>query len=250
MGKVLWSIMIFIIMIIVMTIVMIYFLSGRKDEVKPTLTYADIRPTLKTGDIIFFVCFDHEDKIGEMLYYCRTKLINSEYGHVGIVMRDGDKLYLIDCSDTNHSGEKYAIYLNNRKQGGVKIIDLDIMIREYYNDNGGVFGVRYISREIINSSMITSIIKHKDKIYESKTFLSIMMFIDVILSHNIASKLVDRFVDYNKIYCSEMVYCILHDCGIVKEYPCKLFWPHLFNSNTFDDLLLVDYSDVIKFAYI
>jgi hypothetical protein len=50
--------------------------------------------------------------------------------------------------------------------------------------------------------------------------------------------------------CSEFVHSFLNKCGVLKDYPSKLFMPYYIeDSELFKDLELVRYSDIVRFRY-
>ena len=138
--------------LIIIILVFLYIKSNQKslDSYQnigsyPTYKYADIKNKLKTGDIMLFSYKKHQSKIHEIFYYCRTKLLGSEYGHVGIVIRDNDKLFLLECTDSDHIGNNKSFHFNNYGKGGVRIIELETLLKEYENGYMGIFGVKFIS---------------------------------------------------------------------------------------------------------
>lgn len=241
------TLIIIVIMFFVIILTSYYKSEFYQTTLEPMYKYSDIKPRLKTGDIMLFVCINHSTEFGKFVYYCRTKLVGSDYGHVGLVIRDGNDLFLVESTDTCHSGESWATYLNDKCKGGVRIINLDILLEEYVKDYNGFFGVKFISKEIPNNIIMPNVYKHRHKIFEKNYYLVLLMLMDYLLPRFFTDKFVSNPYVCNKIYCSELVYKILYDCNVLKKYKPKLFWPNFFTQKIFDDLQLVTYSPVYSF---
>ena len=234
-------------LIICIIIIIVYFLSSKSRNIDTSTRYDEIKDQLQTGDIMLFVCIKHSNKIDDMLYYSRTRMIGSDYGHVGLVLREGEKLYMVECTDANHCAEEQSYHLNDYGLGGVRIIDLDILVDVYTKEYGGIFAVKHISKAIPNEMFYDAIHKHSNKIFENKQYLTIMLIASLFIPSDILKFFTPDPMYDNKIYCSEMVYAVLRDCGVLAEYNQKLFWPYLFTNKIFDNLQLIPYSDVITF---
>ncbi|AGC01986.1 hypothetical protein H012_gp474 [Acanthamoeba polyphaga moumouvirus] len=234
---------------LILFIIFIYILNKKTNTNEIEYNYKDIRKYLKTGDIILFSCKKHENFLDELQYFSRTTLLGSEYGHVGLIMRENDKIYVVECTDNNHTGDYYAWRQNNYKKGGLRIIDLDILLKEYYKSHMGAYGIRFISEPIPNHIFLDKIKKYYNMTFESKLTLFTLAFIDICISHDLSSELADFFADKNKLMCSEFTHDILHRCGILKSYPSKIFWPHLIDNKLFDSLHNSKYSELYKFNF-
>lgn len=221
---------------------------GSLDKNEVIYQYQDIKLKLKTGDIILFSCKKHQSFTSEIKYFCRTTLLGSEYGHVGIILKSNNKLYVVECTSNPHTGRQYAYHLNNYNQGGVRIIDLEILLKEYYRDNTGEYAVKFIEKEIPNSHIFNNINKFKNMIFEHRLLLLFLGFIDTCISHNLAIYLSNILPENNTLMCSEFMHRLLCDCGILEEYPSKLFWPHTVNNKIFEDLEIIKYSKPYKFT--
>lgn len=81
-------IIIFVIIILVVSLLLIYFVNKKPIINTQIENYSDIKDKFKTGDIILFSCRKHNTFIDEIKYFSRTKLIGSEFGHVGLILRD------------------------------------------------------------------------------------------------------------------------------------------------------------------
>ena len=223
---------------------------NKKDTINHLYKYTELRDKLKTGDVLLFSCKKHDNLFGRLQYYIRTNLLGSEFGHVGIVIRDNDQIYLVECTDVCHTADNYAYRFNSYGKGGVRIIELDYLLDRYHKKYGGIFGVRFISKAIPNNTIFRKIIKHKNKIFENKIKLFLVAFIDNCLWHSLASNLSDIFYDQNRIICSQFAHELLYNCDVVGPYNSNLFWPHLFDDNQiFDYIQKISYTPIHKFTF-
>ncbi len=243
---------IIIMVIIILVIIYVIFAAKKTDKCKecPFYDYKDLRDHMQTGDIILFSSKKKTNLRSDIEYYLRTDFLGSEYGHAGIVYRSCDgKLYVIECVSNKHCADKYATYLNKYQKGGIRIIDMEILLHEYTVIDEGLFAVKFISKKIPNEKIIENLKKYEEKIFENKSRLFFLAFIDMCISHNLCQG-VSFICDKNKIMCSEFVHSILYDCNVLKEYPSKLFWPFLItNYEIFSRLENIRYSQPYKFLY-
>jgi hypothetical protein len=209
--------------------------------------YNNIKKKFKTGDIIMFSYGRYRSLLEELGYLSRTKLFGTIYGHIGIVLREGNKLYLIECTSSNHTAKKYAYTLNNENRGGVRIIDLDILIREYHDEEKGIFAVKFADKEIPNKLIMCVLEKYGNVIFEN--IPKIALFVVANFISNKFSKKLAKTADNNRMTCSEFAYELLYQCGYVEKYQSKLIWPHLFSNGQFDKLTKIKYSKPIGFIY-
>ena len=239
-----------IIIIIVLILFLMYVLFFINQNDKKIHKYSEIKDKMKTGDVLLFSCKTHPTLFNHIQYYVRTNLLGSEFGHVGVVIRDKDELYFVECTDVNHTGDSMAKRLNNYGKGGVRIIKLDYLLEKYHKKYNGIFGIRFISREISNKMIFREIGKFKDKIFENKTKLLFLGFVDICISHSLASQLSNILSDNKRIMCSQYTHELLYNCGAVDKYKSHLFWPHLFDDgNVFDHLQKISYSHTYKFVF-
>lgn len=221
----------------------------------PRYNYQTIRPYLKTGDIILFSCNYYDLTIANLEYGFRTKLLGSEYGHVGIIVRDpSGRLYLLECTGHTHTAYKQAKHFNKQGKGGLRVIDFDVLVEKYYQENNALFAVMFINKEIPNSLILSKIDKYKNRIFENKNILVPLALVDIFLSHSISKKMLEFLENkgderFKRIMCSEFVYSILYDCGVVEKYPAKLFWPHLVSNDKLKKLSNYKYHGPVKFFY-
>lgn len=240
--------------IIIIVVILLYLLIFvKKNDIyqdDPIYDYKDVRNKFKSGDIILFSCKKNDSLYNSIEYYFRTKFIGSEYGHVGIIIKNNNQFYVIECIPYNYCADEYAHYLNNEKKGGIRIIELDKLLNVYSNSYAALFAVKFISEEIPKYILFEKLFKYSDKIFDDKNKLMILGIIDVCISNTIA-QLLSSYWDKNKMMCSEFVHNFLYNCGTLKEYPSKIFWPHLLtDDNLFSSLEIVTYSKPYKFKFI
>ena len=235
--------------IIVIFVIYILFIIQPKLIDEPSYSYSTIRPFLKTGDIMMFSCRDHLGGMETFKYYARTSLVDSEYSHVGVVMRDGDRYYVLESTNVDHAGDSRAQNLNSYGKGGVRIINLDHLIEDYYKAYSGTFGVRFISKEIPNEILLKHLESYRECTFDSRSIIIPLAFVDLSLSHKLACKMNEKTADPSKILCSEFTHEILNKCGVMKDYPSKLFWPFMYDWELFNLYTNVEYSQLYKFVY-
>jgi len=213
----------------------------------PIYRYNNIKPNLRTGDIILFSC----NKIGSLseriMYGLRTKTFDSIYGHAGLVFKKDDNIYIIECCGQDQCGNESAQKLNKCGEGGIRIIEIDTLLQEYYKEYNGTYAVKFISKELPNHLVIKNLKKYKNIIFQEGYKTAFLAIMDEGFSHRIAKYYGEKF-SRKKMTCTEFLYNLLYDCGIVKEYPAKLFWPHLIAKTFFTNLELVKYSGLFKFS--
>lgn len=237
--------MILIIVIIVMAIFVYKNSDTTKRDSLIKTTYADVKNQLQTGDILLFRYSNHANKAAQMIYFCRTRLVGSDYGHVAMVLRENGKLYAIEGVDIGHTAEDEGIYFNSEGKGGVRIIKLERLLERYHHDYGGLFAVRHTKKPISNKILMQTVLKYREQVFEDRKYLGSMLVMDY-LSHGLANTLaVMNRTD--KIFCSEFIYRVLRDCDLIGDYNPKLFWPALFTRPIFDRLTGKQWSRVVEF---
>lgn len=214
-----------------------------------THSYHQLRNTFKTGDIVLFCCKMH-DNMEKIKYDLRTKLLGSEYGHAGLVLRDNDDtLYVIECTDHLHTGHKEAILANNYKRGGIRLINMDILLKEYYLENNAVFAILPIKESLNNDLVKSKLAAYTNVIFENKLFLVALASTYFLVSAHLAQWFSEYFQQQNRMMCSEFVYHLLYQCGVMHAYPSKLFWPQSFTDGTLQKVAKVPYGSLIKMVY-
>lgn len=216
----------------------------------PFYNFSEIRSKLKTGDIILFKC-QHDTPLYKLSYYVRTGLVGTEYGHSGIVIKGKNgNLFILECCGYDQCGYDKSYYMNGGKKGrgGVRIINLDTVLGAYKKEYNGYFGVKFIEKEIPLSTINRVIKKYRDVFFQYPHMLAILAITDNGFSHALAKYIAER-CDKKHMICTEFTYDFLYECGIVSEYPAKLFWPHSFTNETFKNIQIVKYSDLYKFEF-
>lgn len=236
---------ILVILIIIVIIIYCYIKIKNFKEDPYYYKYSDIRQRLKTGDIIMFGSATFPSYLSELGYLIRTKLFGTEYSHVGIVVRQDENLFMLEIASSWYLAKEYATYFNKHKEG-MRLIDLDTVLNIYYDDCQGNMAVRFISKEISNDKLIKVMLKYKDYRFQDPKITFLLAFIDICISHDLAIK-VSKHFDEKKTICTEFMYNILRDCDVLKNYPAKLFWPIIIDSNRLNDLAKVTYSKPYKF---
>ena len=95
---------------------------------KPKRSYSQIRDSLKTGDLM---SFSGESPLDWMIRMEEDQ----PYTHVGMVIRDGDKLYFWDAPG---GGDLFPDpYRGNAKHTGCRVADLDAILAYYMGPSGG-----------------------------------------------------------------------------------------------------------------
>lgn len=160
--------------------------------------YLDIKPFLKTGDLIFFHC---ENK--GFMYHLRLLLTGHEYNHVGFIYKENDKLYLVDSTH----GKTKKNFLN--KKSGIRKVLLEDTLK---NLGRKYYCIKFIDREISNDKFNLVLEKYKNMEFplKMKTFFDIITF--------------NSEEDYT-MFCSEFVYQVLKDLGRVWDLPAKMIFP-------------------------
>ena len=239
-------IILFVVLIIFILYILLFIKKPDQYKYDPLYNYQDIRKNMNTGDIILFSFKKNNNSLYKSLgYYVRTELIGSEYGHVGIIVRDKEKLFVLECVSNDHCSDSKATYLNNYGQGGIRIIDLDTVLKDYE----GLYAIRFISKEIPYQTIMDKLEEYVDITFQDKKKIFILGFADVCISHNLSKKILSMTKE-RKIMCSGFVHHILNKCGALKDYPSELFWPHLItDDNIFDPLQIIKYSKIYKFKF-
>lgn len=217
----------------------------------PVYTLDDIYDKLKTGDIILFSSKNNGNLIQSSIYVARTRLVGSEYGHVGIILRDETGVYLVECCNPTQVGHESSHHLNNTLQGGVRIIRLETILFKYHAMYGGFFAVKPIKQEIPVSIMMEALYKYQDSIFEDIGFVYFVALLDNLVSKDAAKKIISKYrpelFEHHRMTCGEFVYKLLMDCGVAKPCRSKLIWPHVYTGNRFTKLTSSAFDDHVSF---
>ncbi|BCS83183.1 hypothetical protein QLL95_gp0940 [Cotonvirus japonicus] len=243
------KIVIIVIIIIILLLILTYVVNEKKQNDSTMYKFDEIKPYLKTGDIILFSCSQHFSPVEKLKYISRTSLVGCKYGHVGLVLKRNNKLYVAECTDYDHPGYKYATHFNDKNKGGVRIIEMEKLLKDYTQEYKATYAVKFISQEIPNELFYKKISKHFHKTFEYKPILLTLAFFDIMISHDVGTKLSEKMYNKNKLMCSEFAHSVLYDCGALKYYPSKIFWPHVFEEKTFLELEKIPFSKTYNFAF-
>lgn len=253
---------ILLICILVVIVSIIYvILSFRRLRIKNSLeqytptnntmfSYDQLKHLFKSGDIILFAC----DKFGNIkeriLYTCRTLSIGCNYGHVGLVLKYNNKLYLLECCDYDQPGYQYSVYINKSgKNSGVRITKLRKALKAYQDECGGHFSVKFISQEIKADKLISTASRYSKTTFQSRFVLIMLGLTDVLVSHKFATILSNNITTDEKMICTEFLYLVLTDCKVLDKTYGKLLWPHVICGRQFSAMSIVKYSGIIKFKF-
>ncbi|MEO8193082.1 MAG: hypothetical protein ABI681_04470 [Gemmatimonadales bacterium] len=214
----------------------------------PLVPFEQVEGSLKTGDIILF----HKTTRNSMLDKFELDVLSpllfeeNEFRHSGIILRKDDGLFVLECAEEFHSGYTEAAYPTGGK--GIRIVPLLPLLEAYRRDNGDPhFGIRFIDKAIPVADIQTALesygpvdyarMERSVPIYLSRFFLPKPLLRGVFEKHR------------NHMMCSEFVHSVLNKCGVLKDYPSKLFGPYsIENSRMFEALQLVGYSEIVRFG--
>jgi hypothetical protein len=209
---------------------------------------SEVRDDLKTGDIILF----HKTARSGILDTLELDFVaplffpENEFRHSGIVVRRGDALFVVECTEEFHSGHLFATYPGGGK--GIREVPLEPLLEAYTRDNGDPhFGVRFIGTEI-DSDRLMSIVREFGPVSYLKASRSISIYAaSFFLPGSLHAKIIERYS--SEMMCSEFVHCVLAKCGALREYPSKIFAPYIIeNPELFERHDLAGYSDVVRFV--
>jgi len=213
-----------------------------------TIQLDEIRGSLKTGDIILFHKTARTGILDtlELDFVAPLFFATNEFRHSGIVVRRGDDLSVVECTEETHTGYAHAAYPFGGK--GIREVRLELLLDSYTRDNGVPhFGVKLIRNEIDPNRLIGTV-KDLGPVNYLKASRSIPLFaLSLMLPHRALSKLIDRY--RSEMMCSEFVHSVLAKCGALAEYPSKVFAPYVFeNQHLFDRFDIAGYSDIVRFV--
>ena len=214
----------------------------------PVVSLDDVRGTLKTGDIILF----HKTARAGILDTLEMDVLaplffeENEFRHSGIVVRRGDELFVVECTEERHSGAAYATYPTGGS--GIREVPLVPLLAAYTADNGDPhFGVRFIPAEIDEAILMSRVMEIGPVIYlRARRSISIYLA-SFFLPRAIHRRIMERYS--GEMMCSEFVHSVLAACGALRDYPSKLFAPYVIeNPKLFERHDLAGYSDVVRFV--
>ena len=213
-----------------------------------TIQLDEIRSSLKTGDIILFHKTARTGILDtlELDFVAPLFFRTNEFRHSGIVIRRGEELAVVECTEETHTGHVHAAYPFGGK--GIREVRLELLLDSYTRDNGiPHFGVKLIRNEIDPDRLIGTV-KDLGPVNYLKASRSIPLFAaSFVLPQSALSKLMDRYK--SEMMCSEFVHYVLAKCGALRDFPSKVFAPYVFeNAHLFDRFDIAGYSDIVRFV--
>ena len=214
----------------------------------PVVPLNDVRGALKTGDIILF----HKTARAGLLDTLELDLLaplffdENEFRHSGIVVRRGEELFVVECTEKQHSGAAHASYPTGGP--GIREVPLEPLLAAYTADNGDPhFGVRFIPAALDERALMSRVHEIGPVIYlRARRSISIYLS-SLLLPDRVVRKLMKRYS--GEMMCSEFVHSVLAACGALREYPSKLFAPYIIeNQRLFERYDLTGYSDIVRFS--
>lgn len=215
---------------------------------RPVVPLQDVRGALKTGDIILF----HKTARSGILDTLEMDVLaplffdENEFRHSGIVVRRGDDLFVVECTEQQHSGAAHASYPTGGP--GIREVPLEPLLAAYTDDNGDPhFGVRFIPAAL-DESTVMSRVKEIGPVIYLRARRSISIYLSsFFLPERIHRRLMARYS--GEMMCSEFVHSVLAACGVLREFPSKLFAPYVIeNPRLFQRHDLTGYSEVVRFV--
>ena len=215
----------------------------------PTVSFSDVRDAFRTGDIILF----HKTTRSGVLDILELDILapmffdESEFRHSGIIVRRDDQLFVMECTEPTHSGYAHANYPTGGK--GIREVPLDALLEEYSRDNGDApFGVRYIAEEI-PLEILQETIREVGPVSYMKAHTTVPIFLSQYVLPDAIVRRVAQ-VPRHQMMCSEFVHRVLSGCGVLRDYPSKLFAPYIIeNSSQFSSHAIIRYSDIVRFTW-
>jgi hypothetical protein len=211
--------------------------------------FEEVSAALRTGDIILFHKTKRTGFVDSLELDVISPLIfgRNEFRHCGIVMRDGDDIFVLECADEKHSGYGAATYVTGGN--GLRVVEIEALMREYTRDNGDPhFGILHIEREI-PLPLFREVLSGYENVDYMKTHrTALVLFANAILptpwSRNFASRYEGTMM------CSEFLHHFLHRCGVLEPYHSKTFVTYAIeNRIVFRSLQRVRYSEIVRFNY-
>jgi hypothetical protein len=214
----------------------------------PVVPLHEVRDALKTGDIILF----HKTARAGVLDTLEMDVLaplffeHNEFRHSGIVVRRGDELFVLECTEERHSGAEHASY----PTGGpaIREVPLESLLAAYTDDNGDPhFGVRFIPGAL-DQGVLMSRVKEIGPVIYLRARRSISIYLSsFFIPARIHRRLMARYS--GEMMCSEFVHSVLSACGALRDFPSKLFAPYVIeNREMFRRHDLAGYSDVVRFV--
>ena len=215
----------------------------------PTVSFADVRDRLKTGDIILFHKTARSGIIDslELDFVSPVFFRANEFRHSGVIVRHDDDVKVLECAEERHSGYSEASYPTGGS--GIRIVPLESLLDAYTRDNGRPhYGVRFIDSAIPTETVYDALSGYGPVAY-LKMQRSIPLFLtQFFLPGRIRRRVLDAF--RHEMMCSEFVHSILNRCGALADYPSKLIAPYSIEDDSFfRRLARVPFSDIVRFTF-
>lgn len=215
----------------------------------PTVSFAEVRHRLKTGDIILFHKTARSGFIDslELDFVSPMFFRTNEFRHSGIIVRNGDEVRVLECAEEKHSGYSEASYPTGGT--GIRVVPLESLLDAYTRDNGRPhYGVRFIDSEIPAERVYAALSAYGPVGY-LKMQRSVPLFLTkFMLPERIRRPVLDAFG--HEMMCSEFVHSILHRCGALADYPSKLVAPYSIEDDSFiGRLARVPFSGIVRFTF-
>lgn len=211
--------------------------------------FDEVREAARTGDILLF----HKTTRAGFLDALELDVVSpmlfdqNEFRHSGIVVRKDGELFVMECADQFHSGHAEATYLTSGN--GIRLVEMETLLEAYNRDNGDPhFGIRHIASEISVDAVYDALAQY-GRIDYLKMYGSAYVFLScAVLPKGMHPRILDKY--RNEMMCSEFVHSLLNKCGVLKDYPSKLFAPYTIEDNeAFREFEIVKYSEVVRFRY-
>ena len=215
----------------------------------PTVSFAEVRDRMKTGDIILF----HKTARSGIIDSLELDFVSplffraNEFRHSGIIVRHDDEVKVLECAEETHSGYSAASYPTGGT--GIRTVPLESLLDAYTRDNGRPhYGVRFI-----DSAIPVETVYHALRGYGPVAYLkmqrSIPLFLtQFVLPARIRGRVLEAF--RHEMMCSEFVHSILNRCGVLADYPSKLIAPYsIEDDGFFRRLARVPFSDIVRFTF-
>ncbi len=222
----------------------------RRYKNAPIVGFDEIRDDLKTGDIILFHKTTRNGFLDALELDVLSPLVfgRNEFRHSGIILRQNDELFVIECADRFHSGHSVATYLT--AGNGIRRVPLEPLLHAYNVDNGGEphFGIKRVAAPI-DSRAIDATVKAYGRIDYLAMHRSAWAYLsNILLPQSMHQRFIARY--RQEMMCSEFVHSLLNRCGALKDYNSKVFMPYYIeNDDVFGKLEIVKYSEIVRFAY-
>lgn len=215
----------------------------------PTVGFTDVRESLKTGDIILFHKTTRTGLIDslELDFISPLFFKATEFRHSGIIVRQGDELFVLECAEEQHSGHAFAAYPTGGK--GIRIVPLNDLLDAYTRDNGlAHYGVRFISSEI-EAARVHEALGQYGPVDYLKMHRSVPLYLTkFLLPAPLRRGLFEAWS--HEMMCSEFVHSILNRCGALADYPSKLLAPYsIEDDDFFRSLEIVRFSEIVRFTF-